>query len=605
MSGNLRNSVGLLATLLIGLAHAQSQPAAPRTEAAEINLRKSIVVREYQGRQVSGEERQVGRGDSLWRILVEEKGIGQRRFHSYLVVIRGLNPQIKNLDVLRAGDKIFIPLKLGDIEQEPAPGSAASGEALRQDTGRTVAYQVKAGDHLYRILRERYRNADDRKIAQYVALVKDLNPERQNWESLHGGEIIRLPALESDLTTAKSDGRPPVATSTASASSPWATAPIIEAPAASPTASTASSRRLDVEEAMRAPARENMQLLLKIIEATGQEVQSRGEESVTLPEGTVHFDKNSYPVIYNGTLRQRAVIDPDGKIPASVKTKLNDPSIGVPVVPMGNDLPVADAVRQLLASIGYQPLPTDRPVIVQESGITFEAKGDWMALAPAVSNKPQEVMILNLTHRSGEVPAYLSAELAKLGVHFRDVVMPAATTPAIVPISAQIPLRSGGPARELPKDRRELVDALLSSFQISFRIAENLSVELRDGLRLETRVDRLFEIEGKRTAIFFRRVDPFIRQALHEKHNTSTLELEVDSLSSRAVINQLLAALGDQASYGEHRFSAAEGAARDRLTLKAWGFNVRKKPMFVTDRQIAPALQRFFFEKGLEIVYFQ
>ena len=80
MSGSLRISVGLLATLVIGLAHAQSQPAAPRTEAAEINLRKSVVVREYQGRQVSGEERQIGRGDSLWRILVEEKGVGERSF---------------------------------------------------------------------------------------------------------------------------------------------------------------------------------------------------------------------------------------------------------------------------------------------------------------------------------------------------------------------------------------------------------------------------------------------------------------------------------------------------------------------------------------------
>ena len=605
MSGSLRKSVGLLATLVIGLAHAQSQPAAPRTETAEINLRKSIVVREYQGRQVSGEERQIGRGDSLWRILVEEKGVGESRFYSYLVVIRGLNPQIKNLDVLRAGDKIFVPLKLGDIDEAPSRASAGAGDAVRPDAGRTITYQVKPGDHLYRILRERNRNADDRKIAQYVALVKDLNPERQNWESLHGGEIIRLPALDSDPATAKFDGRTPVAPSTASASSPRATAPIIEAPAARPAASTASSRRLDVEEAMRAPARENMQLLLKIIEATGQEVQSRGEESVTLPEATVHFDKNSYPVIYNGTLRQRAVIDPDGKIPASLKTKLNDPRIGIPVVPMGNGLPIADAVRQLLASIGYQPLPADRPVIVQESGITFEARGDWMALAPAVNNKPQEMMIVNLTHRSGEVPAYLSAELAKLGVHFRDVVVPAATTPAIVPISPQSPQRSVEPARELPKDRRELVDALLTSFQIPLSVAENLSVELRDGLRLETRVDRLFEFEGKRTAIFFRRIDPLVRQRLQEKHNTSTLELEVDSLSSRAIINQVLAALGDQASYGEHRFSAAEGVARDRLTLKAWGFNVRKKPMFVTDRQISPALQRFFFEKGLEIVYFQ
>jgi hypothetical protein len=604
MTGSLRKSVGLLATLVIGLAHAQSQPAPSRTESAEINLRKSIVVREYQGRQVSGEEHQIGRGDSLWRILVEEKGVGDRRFHSYLVVIRGLNPQIKNLDVLRAGDKIFIPLKLGDIEEAPARAGAGAGEALRSNAGRTITYQVKSGEYLYRILRERYKDADDRKIAQYVALVKDLNPERQNWESLHGGEIIRLPALDSDLATAKFDGRTPIAASTASAGSPRAPAPIIEAPAVSPGASTASSRRLEVEEAMRAPARDNMQLLLKVMEATGHEVQSRGEESVTLPDGTVHFDKNSYPVIYNGTLRQRAVIDPDGKIPASLKTKLNDPTIGIPVVPMGNSLPIADAVRQLLASIGYQPLPADRPVVVQESGITFEAKGDWMALAPAVSNKPQEVMILNLTHRSGEVPAYLSAELAKLGVHFRDVVMPAAT-PAILPISAQRPPRNGGPARELPKDRRELVDALLSSFQVPFMVAENLSVDLRDGVRLEIRVDRLFEIEGKRTAIFFRRVDPLVRESLQEKHNTSTLELEVDSLSSRAIINRVLAALGDQASYGEHRFSAVEGAARDRLTLKAWGFNVRTKPMFVTDRQIAPALQRFFFEKGLEIVYFQ
>jgi hypothetical protein len=38
--------------------------------------------------------------------------------------------------------------------------------------------------------------------------------------------------------------------------------------------------------------------------------------------------------------------------------------------------------------------------------------------------------------------------------------------------------------------------------------------------------------------------------------------------------------------------------------LKAWGFNLKKKAMFVTDRQIPPALHRFFFEKGLEIVYF-
>ena len=597
MSGKLRCCSLLFgAALLIGSAHAQSQPETPgRADAAEINLRKSIVVREYEGRQVSGEERQIGRGDSLWRILIEEKGLPEKRFRSYLVVIRGVNPQVKNLDVLRAGDKIFIPLNLGD-GAEPLPRREASAtDASQRGSASTVNYQVKAGEHLFRILRERYKNADDRKIAQYFALVKDLNPERQNWETLRGGEIIRLPALDAGSDAVKSEG-------SARASSP-APAPMAVAPPAAPP-KTAISRRVDSAEAMRAPAREHLPLFMKVAEATGNEVHLIGEESVALSDGTVRFDKEKYPVIYNSVLRQRVVIDPDGQIPASLKAKLNDPRIGTPVVPMANGKSIAEAVRELLASIGYQPLPADRPVVVQESGITFEAKGNWMALAPAVSSKPQEVIVINLTERPNEIPEYLTVELAKRGVHLRDVVLPE-TTPSIVPIAAKSQLRSAGPVKELPRDRRELVDALLLSFQVPFGVAENISVELRDGISMETRVDRVFELDGMRTAVFFRRIDPVIRQALQDKYGTKTFEIDIDSLSTREIIFRVLSLFGDPAAYGEHRFSAAEGLAADRLTLKAWGFNVKKKPMFVTDRKISPALQRFFFEKGLEIVYFQ
>ena len=117
------------ASLMAGQARAQEGGSAPAgAETAEIKLRKSVVVREFQGREISGEERQIGRGDSLWRILIEEKGLPERRFRSYLVVIRGLNPQVKNLDVLHAGDKIFIPLRLEDAnESAPRTDSAAVG----------------------------------------------------------------------------------------------------------------------------------------------------------------------------------------------------------------------------------------------------------------------------------------------------------------------------------------------------------------------------------------------------------------------------------------------------------------------------------------------
>jgi len=592
----LKLSILLFATrFFIPAAHAQEQKAA-RSDAAELKLRKEVLMREFQGRQIGGEERQIGRGDSLWRILVEEKGLPQGRFRSYLVVIRGLNPQIKNLDVLRAGDKIFIPLRLGDVvKEEPASRREAAAKEGRQPfSERTINYQVKPGEHLYRILRERYKNADERKIAQYFALVKDLNPERTNWETLGGGEIIRLPSFESSLDAGKSARR-----AGESKPVPSSIAEHREAPEPKP----ASLKTGDFQAALRSPARENMDVLLKIVKATGNEVQVNGEEIISLRGGNVRFDRNTYPVIVNAALRQKVVIDRDGKIPASLKSKLNDPSVGTPVVPIADGLSIAEAVQQLLAGIGYQQLPSDRPVIVQDAGIEFEAKGNWMALAPVVSNKTQEVLIINLTEQADEIPEYLSTALAKQGLYLRDVVLPGSvnSTAGKRPLSPTNGFRA---VKEWPGGKRELIDALLQSFRIPFGAAETVTVPLDAGLRVDTLVDRVFDIEGKRTGIFFRAVDPEIRRALQDSQGMRTVALDLDKLSSRELIAKLLGLLGAPAVYSEHRFAAAEGGAPERLTLKAWGFNLEKKAMFVTDREIPPALHRFFFEKGLEIVYF-
>ena len=367
----------LIATIAVTPVQAQEQ-AAPRTEAPEINLRKEVGVREFQGRQISGEERQIGRGDSLWRILIEEKGVPERRFRSYLVVIRGLNPQIKNLDVLRAGDKIFIPIRLDDVEGVTRRAEAGAVSTPPASTAGTVNYRVKAGESLYRILRERFKLADERKLAQYMSLVRDLNPQRKrDWDTLYEGEILRLPASDR-VDSVQKDAGPGPAVASQGRGSPVA--------GASPPKPQDAPLQSSAEQMIRSAARENMDLLVKVVEATGNEVQLSGEEVVRLPDGNVRFDRNSYPVIVNPALRQKVVVDPDGKIPSSLKSKLNDPSVGTPVVPIANGVNVGEAVRQLLAGIGYQTLPNDRPVIVQEAGIAFEAKGNWMVLAPAVSN---------------------------------------------------------------------------------------------------------------------------------------------------------------------------------------------------------------------------
>ena len=590
----------------LGTAALAQTPAqtAQRAGQAELSLRKSVNTREYRGQEVQGEERQIGRGDSLWRILVEEKSLSGKQFRSYLVVIRGLNPQVKNLDVLRVGDKIFIPLRTDELIEGGVKGEVVAADRTQPGRGATIDYRVKAGEHLYQILREQLKVSEERKVAQYYALVKDLNSERKNWDTLLEGEIIRLPTTGRVQEATASAPIAAVEPKRAGDSVVGSTAkPISEAktPAPPQVALTPPDRR----SALKAPAKDNMALFATVVEAIGGQMQQSGEEIVSVKEGTIRFDKANYPVVSNPALGQRVVIDRDDKIPASLRSKLSDPSVGTQVLAMSNGVSIQEAVGQLLARLGYQSLPSDRPVIIQEEGIAYEAKGNWIALAPEQSNRTQDVFVINLTEGPGEIPDYLKSQLAKRGLHLRDVRLASPSVQQTISERPQPPKDFVGQTRNWPRDKKEMVDALLLSFNIPFGVAETLSVDLGDGLRVDARIDRIFEQSGKQTALFFQRGDPEIRKALQDKQGVRTIELDVGSLSSRDLITRTLNMLGDQASYREHRFPAAYGSASERLTVTAWGFHLAARSMFVTDRQIPLSLHRFFFEKGLEIVYFQ
>lgn len=594
MSGLRHTSWALLSvmTWLGAVAYAQQVP----NETTEINLRKSVVVREFGGKPVSGEERQIGRGDSLWRILVQEKGLPERSFRSYLVIIRGLNPEIKNLDVLRVGDKIFIPLRLSDASGGASATDAQSTASAQAGGEQTFEYRVGAGESLYGITRDRFKLTDERKVAQYVALIKDLNPHRKRtWDSLQEGEIIRLPIVETGSGLAKSAPDQFAASGAAASRRPLVGA-------GEPGGDLA--RSADPERVLRSPARENMPILVKVIHATGNQIQQSGEEVIALPDERVHFDRANYPVIYNASLRQKLVVDQDGKLPPSLKTKLNDPRIGTPVLSMGDGVTIENAVRQMLTGFGYQPLPNERPVVVQQSGIAFEAKGHWMALAPTTSNTMQELVVISLSETANPIPEYLTAELAKQGLHLRNVVLSSTQSDAAPAVlSPRASVRAA--AKQWPAGKIELLDAALTSLGVPFKREEMFTVELSAGLRVETRVDRMIQADGKWTAIFFRRGDPETFRALHERHGIKAIGLDLASLSSRDLISRVLELTGQAAVYSEHRFPLAPGSGAATAALKAWGFQLEKKGVFVTDRQIPPGLHRFFFEKGLEIIYFR
>jgi hypothetical protein len=589
-----------LSLAMVMKIHAQeSSRDRGQNETGELTLQKTAQSREYQGRDVEGEEKRVGPGDTLWRMLVKEKGLPEKRFSQYLVIIRGLNPQIKQIDVLRIGDTVFIPLRPDDLLGAPPVSAKTEAQRSPVTRGAIKEYRVKQGEHLYQILREQLGISTDREVALYHALVKDLNPERKNWDALVGGDVIRLPFAGKSTEFAITERK-----GTAAIESKQETAPIKEI---SPPSSVGQTKQdnspkpiiLSLDYAKQLPAKENVALLGQVVESLGNEVRGDGQETLTLRDGTFRIDRTSYPVVYNPKFQQRIILDPDEKIPDSLKSKLTDPSVYTAVFPVTRTASLQESVNQLLSRLGYQSLPTDRPVVIQEAGISIEAKGNWIVLAPIESNKAQDIFVIALTDNPQDIPDYLRKELSTRGLHFKDIPLAASSSQSAM---AEVSKESAPSVKYWPREKKEFVDAMLLSFSVPFGVSETLSIELGQGLRVDVPCDRTFERNDKRTGLFFRRLEPEIKKVFQEKEKMKVIELDLPVLEHKEIMVRLLTELGEQVVYREHRFSAS--ASKDRLNITAWGFLLDKRGMFVTDREIPESLHRFFFEKGLEIVYF-
>jgi hypothetical protein len=562
---------------------------------AQMSLRRSLIEREYNGKRIEGEERTIAAGDSLWRILIQEKRLPVNKFNEYVLLIRGLNPKIKNTDVLRLGENIFVPVRLDDSAGTPSTPAHTDPSVSTATAGIIREYRVRQGDSLYLILREQLGITDQREQATYYALVKDLNRERTQWDILQQGEVIRLPTVKENRSRAIAEIKRGSLSAGKSVLSPK--------DAVVTQAKSDPRQPFALDYARRLDARENLSVLEKVAMTVGSEIQRDGQEVIALKNGTVVLDRSAYPVIYNPRLRQRVIIDSTGQIPITLRKSAELSNGTLPIISFKDGASLEEIVTQLLAQLGFQTLSSDRPVVIQEGGVTFEAKGTWMALAPQESNKAQELFVIALTDRPGDIPEYLTEQLSAKGLHLKEVEL----RPSPTELHRITSIRAEDPPIEMktwPRDNKEIIDVLLSSLKIPFTVGETVSVELRQGLRVNTTVDRTFEARGQRTALFFDPVEAEIKQLFTEQQQIRVLELELSSFSSRGITERLLPELGESAVYREHRFSVETGN-KDRLNISTRGLLLQKHSMFITDQQIPVGLYRFFFEKGLKIVYLQ
>lgn len=353
-------------------------------------------------------------GDTLRDILTKVYGANEQDLPSLYTRFRQDNPGIANLDLIKAGSKISIPSN--SMKDMTAVNRKKPAEALQVKPVPPNEYVIKQGQHLAMILREVYGIPDELIFDEYMALIKELNPEISNPDHVVPGQKVRIPAIKQVIAAAKrsqngisepslatTTGVPPVA---AAASRPPTVPPKVQegsmivrgehnpAPGLSPKRSslatapaeqantTGGMERRDEERGTGGSAktastasRTVRSTVLPALEDMGGKQKSQGTYFMPMSGGTsISVDTNEIPVIELDT-GKKIIFDTNGMITPEIKGFIEKAFPSFKVI---SDSPASleDLMDKVLSVSGYFSINKNAsPLLVgEEEKVRFIGK---------------------------------------------------------------------------------------------------------------------------------------------------------------------------------------------------------------------------------------
>ncbi len=161
---------------------------------------KSYVIRYDRGWNILCDPYVVKKDDWVFKLFREKGEISNRDFPEFLRIFKRLNPHIHDLDRIRPGQHIVIPLKKIEPDElsEQASGVVTipylTKATLPDDaTTNSTDYRVKKGDCVSILISQRYGNYGTPSYLKGEKLFRLMNPQIKNLNLIYAGQMIYLP----------------------------------------------------------------------------------------------------------------------------------------------------------------------------------------------------------------------------------------------------------------------------------------------------------------------------------------------------------------------------------------------------------------------------
>ncbi|MFH2121072.1 MAG: LysM peptidoglycan-binding domain-containing protein [Pseudomonadota bacterium] len=534
-------SVILVAMIFLPLLHT---PLSAREDSARLVLQKTA----GGGSRVHV----VKKGEWIHRILKSHFG---EEPVSY-ALIRRLNPGIRNLNRIRPGQRIVLPV----------PGSSEPSESIsdidRKNSSPPVIYRILEGDSISRIILSEM-NVNPAEALPAYRLIRKLNPEIPDLNRLPAGQSLRLPPAPARS----------------------AVAPAAPLKTAAPPAEESNAEKAAIAESLFGIIRPVIGRMRGMVTATGSYF-------IPLQETTqVTIDCSQIPVVEldDGTT---VLLDYGDRLSENLKKLIRQSWKNYAFLTAEE---FRDGLGGLLGIIrhskNYRMVRTGKPLelTAKPEILVFP---DWLIIGKETTGGAtyrQGLFLLDRGERP--LPAEARAFLEKSGVAVTEIAEDRAVSSPETPSALQPAIADFRALKGI-----DLAEKLLSTLGVTpIRNAEVVVFDqARNGFNLSVTADLLIRKGEKRFILHAKRLPD---QFLHILREAGTEVIPIgEKDQGRSLVEAVLQGLGIPVSFGYFSFRIPEEGKRPRLTGSFSTLRVMNEgePMYLIDFDLPPAGLPFF-----------
>jgi hypothetical protein len=539
---------------------------------------KSYIVRYDRGWNILCEPYIVKKDDWVFKLFREKGEISHSDFPEFLRIFQRLNPHIHDIDHIRPGQHIVIPLKKvdEDIFSEQSSGVVTIPYYSAEDmpeakTKQSTDYRIKPGDCVSVLIAKKYGNYGTESYRAGENLFRELNPRIENLNLIYAGQMIRLPnpkIKNPSLLPSSKDGAVPH-------ENPVSSGSIAVSDEKAPPSSAQKNNETPSDALLS-----NVASILdaKLFNKGSYYLPRHGQEDFKLDLTRTPFIK-----LADGT-RIFFSMGADNQEPEMTMLKSFWKDVHVVTIGPG------DSMEQILDTVfgNLEPGVFKRNLKFSDHGVDVVVRGKWIIEKPPKSGEPARYLCITLIHNSIEqTPVPIVSYLDQNNIIIKDIIMGKSSGPPKAKVFRLI--NTGGPLDiKFKADHKSFVKDFLVAVGYQYISDKPISFQYA-GVQIDAASNIASDNNGHTFLIDFGNFYGDALQAIEESGYSIIQIIDTDTFDD--IIQKLLGVM-DVSFSKNPTFLAAKRPADDNTKITISGFLMDHQGALETLITLAPLNHR-------------